>query len=83
MKLASSLAVGLLALRSSAFLVVPETHDISPVDITDAQQLSVELQCKDCPFPTGDSSWSKKGFDSTLVCVTAVQALRVFDDVRC
>lgn len=69
MKLTSILAAGLLALRSSAFLVVPETHNASPVDVTDAQQLSLELQCKDCPFPTGDSSWSKKGFDSTLVCL--------------
>lgn len=66
--LAPFFVAGLLALRSSAFLVVPQTHDINPIDAEDARRMSVDLECPGCPFPADDGEeLLKNGVDSTLV----------------
>ncbi|KAL1956759.1 hypothetical protein VTO42DRAFT_6812 [Malbranchea cinnamomea] len=64
--LASFFVAGLLALRATAFLVVPETFDINRIDAVDAQKLSLELKCNDCPFARSDRPDKLDGFDSTL-----------------
>ena len=66
--LSSFFVAGLLALRSSAFLVVPlETHDINPVEAEDARLMTIDLECPGCPFPIDDEANMKTGVDSTLV----------------
>ena len=66
--LSSFLVAGLLALRSSAFLVVPlETHDINPVEAEDARRMTVDLECHGCPFPIDDEANMEAGVDSTMV----------------
>jgi hypothetical protein len=66
--LASLVVAGLLALRSSAFLVVPQVHDLGSLEAVDASRFDLDLKCPQCPFPKhGDITDMKYGVDSTMV----------------
>lgn len=72
MKLIAAFSAALLALRSAAFLVVPEfPHNLQSAGAEDANRLALGLKCTDCPFPVtvDDISVFEDGGDSWMVCV--------------
>lgn len=74
MKLLAAFSAALLALRSAAFLVVPEfPHDLQSAGAEDANRLSLGIKCAECPFPVvvDDISVFEDGADSWMVCSMA------------
>ena len=74
MKLLSAITAASLALRSAAFLVVPDfPHDLQPAGAEDASRLSLGIKCAECPFPVtvDDMNVFEDGADSWMVCTVS------------